>query len=71
VLGVVYVDGKNVNLEMVKEGLAEIYKSKPAQGFNDQPYWDDEQEARENKRGMWIQEDRFISPKDWRRQQKE
>ncbi|MHC4184065.1 MAG: thermonuclease family protein [Planctomycetota bacterium] len=46
VLGVVYIDGKNVNLEMVKEGLAEVYKGKPAPGFDTQPYWDAEKEAR-------------------------
>jgi endonuclease YncB( thermonuclease family) len=71
VLGVIYVDGKNVNLEMVKEGLAEVYKGKPAHGFNNQPYWEAEREARENMRGMWSQGDKYISPRDWRRQQKE
>jgi endonuclease YncB( thermonuclease family) len=35
-----------VNLEMVKEGLAEVYKGKPAPGFDTQPYWDAEKEAR-------------------------
>ena len=36
-LGVVYVDGKNVNLEMVKAGLAEVYRGKPAPGFDNGP----------------------------------
>jgi len=26
VLGVIYLDGKNINLEMVKAGLAEVYR---------------------------------------------
>jgi len=69
-LGVVYVDDLNVNLKMVKEGLAEVYKGKPAPGFDNQPYWDAEKEARENNRGMWIQGDKYISPRDWRKQQK-
>jgi endonuclease YncB( thermonuclease family) len=68
VLGVVYVDGKNVNSEMVKEGPAEVYKGKPASGFDNQPYWDAEQDARENMRGMWSQGDKYISPKEWRKQ---
>ena len=55
---------------MVKEGLAEIYKGKPAAGFNNQPYWDDERKARENKRSMWIQGEKYISPREWRKQQK-
>jgi endonuclease YncB( thermonuclease family) len=63
---VVYIDGKNVNLEMVKEGLAEVYKGKPAPGFDNQPYWDAEQEARKEKRGMWSQGDEYISPREWR-----
>lgn len=71
VLGVVYVDGINVNLELVKEGLAEVYKGKPAPGFDNRPYWDAEQEARKNKRGMWVQGDEYISPKKWRKQHKE
>jgi micrococcal nuclease len=70
-LGVVFVNGKNVNLAMVKAGLAEAYKGRPAKGFDPQPYKIAEQEARRNKRGMWIQEDKYISPKDWRKQQKE
>ena len=70
VLGVLYVDGLNVNLEMVKEGLAEVYKGKPALGFDNRPYWDAEQEARKNKRGMWSQGDKYISPKEWRKQHK-
>ncbi|MHC4215299.1 MAG: thermonuclease family protein, partial [Planctomycetota bacterium] len=28
VLGVVYFEGKNINIEMVKAGLAEVYKGK-------------------------------------------
>ena len=33
-LGVVFVNGKNVNLEMVKVGLAEVYRGKPAKGLD-------------------------------------
>jgi endonuclease YncB( thermonuclease family) len=69
-LGVVFIDGKNVNLEMVKEGLAEVYRGKPPAGFDSQPYRKAEQEARKNKHGMWSQGDKYISPKDWRKQQK-
>ncbi len=35
-LGVVFVNGMNVNLEMVKTGLAEVYRGRPAKGFNPQ-----------------------------------
>jgi len=67
VLAVLYVDGINVNLEMVKEGLAEVYKGKPAPGFDNRPYWEAEQEARKNKLGIWSLGDKYISPREWRR----
>jgi endonuclease YncB( thermonuclease family) len=71
ILAVIYVDGIDVNFEMVKEGLAEVYKGKPAPGFNNRPYWEAEYEARKNKRGMWSLGDKYISPKVWRKQHKE
>jgi endonuclease YncB( thermonuclease family) len=33
--------------------------------------WDAAQEARKNTRGMWILGDKYISPKEWRKQQRE
>jgi endonuclease YncB( thermonuclease family) len=71
ILAVIYVDGADVNFEMVKEGLAEVYKGKPAPGFNNRPYWEAEYEARKNKRGMWSQGNKYISPKEWRKQHKD
>jgi hypothetical protein len=66
-LGVVYVDGKNVNLEMVKAGLSEVYRGKPAKGFDNGPYQKAEDEARCAGIGMWSLGDKYISPKDWRK----
>jgi len=37
ILGVVYVDRKNVNLELIKAGLAEVYQGKPPRGFDLSP----------------------------------
>jgi len=70
VLGVIYVDGRNVNLEMVRQGLAEVYRGKPPRGFDSNPYWRAERDAREARRGMWSLGDRYISPKQWRRKQR-
>jgi endonuclease YncB( thermonuclease family) len=66
-LGVVYVDGKDVNLEMVKAGLAEVYRGKPAPGFDNGPYDKAENEARSAGIGMWSLGDKYISPKEWRK----
>ena len=39
-LGVVYVDSKNVNLEMVIAGLAEVYRGRSAPEFDNDPFWE-------------------------------
>jgi endonuclease YncB( thermonuclease family) len=66
-LGIVFLDGKNANLEMVKAGLAKVYRGEHAKGFDSAPYWEAEKEAREAQRGMWVQGDKCVSPKEWRR----
>ena len=66
-LGVVYVDGKDVNLEMVRAGLAEVYRGRPAKGFDNEPYQKAEDAARSAGRGMWSLGDKYVSPKDWRK----
>ncbi|MFC1577626.1 thermonuclease family protein [Thermodesulfobacteriota bacterium] len=66
-LGVVFVNGIDVNLEMVKAGLAEVYRGSPAKGLDLEPYWKAEKEAREACRGMWSLGDKYVSPQDWRR----
>ena len=67
-LGEVFLlNGKNVNLEMVQAGLAEAYRGKPAAGLDMGPYWNAEKEANAAKRGMWILEDMYLSPREWRR----
>lgn len=71
ILGVVFVNGKNVNLAMVQVGLAEVYRGRQEKGLDLEPYRKAEKEARDVGRGMWIQGDRYVSPKDWRKQQKE
>lgn len=67
ILGVVLVGGVNVNLELVKAGLAEVCQGKPPRGFDLSPYLTAEAQAKSQKRGMWSQGDKYISPKDWRK----
>jgi len=63
-LGVVLIDGKNVNLEMIKEGLAEVYRGPPAKGLDLEPYWKAEKEARKAGRGMWSVGSQYVSPRE-------
>jgi micrococcal nuclease len=65
-LGEVFLDGKSVNLEMVKSGFAEVYRGTPAKGQNMEPYWKAEEEAKASNRGMWVLGDEYVSPREWR-----
>jgi len=67
VLGEIYCDNKNINLEMIKAGLAESYKGKAAKGFNTDSYIASEAEAKKTLKGMWSLGDKYISPSDWRK----
>jgi endonuclease YncB( thermonuclease family) len=70
ILGVVFVNGTNVNLEMVRAGLAEVYRGKQPRYFNVKLYRDAEEEAKNAGRGMWSLGDKYVSPRDWRRGQR-
>ena len=65
-LGVVFVEDKNVNLEMIKAGLAEIDLRNRFPGFDLKPYLDTETEARNAGLGMWSLGDCYLSPWDWK-----
>ena len=60
ILAVVYTGTKNINLEMVKAGLAEANKRNLPKGFDITPYIKAESEARKAMRGMWSRDKRHI-----------
>ncbi|MBN2060626.1 MAG: thermonuclease family protein [Deltaproteobacteria bacterium] len=66
VLAVVYYGGRNVGVEMVREGLAEIYRGELPEGLDLRDYRQAEFRARTSRQGMWIQGDAYVSPRDWR-----
>ena len=61
------LNGRNVNLEMLKAGFAEVFRGRPPTGLNMKPYDESEREAKAAKVGMWSQGDQYVSPWDWRR----
>jgi len=71
ILGVVFVNGTNANLEMVRAGLAEVYRGKQPRYFNVKMDSDAETEAKKAQRGMWSLGDKYVSPRDWRRGERE
>ena len=56
ILGLVFSNGKNVNLEMVKAGLAEVYRGSQPRYFNVKIYQDAEAEATKQSSicGLWV-----------------
>ena len=70
ILGVIFLDRKNINLEMVKQGLAVVYSGRQPRGFDITPYREAEMEARKAGRGMWSRGGKYISPKEWRERKK-
>ena len=69
ILGVVFTNGKNANLEMVKAGMAEVYRGQSPAGFDVTIFQQAEKVARNAKNGIWVQDDKYISPRVWRKKQ--
>jgi len=66
IVGVVFVDGKNINLEMVKCGLAWHYV---AFARNNTQLAEAQAEAQRKRRGLWVQPNP-IPPWEFRREQR-
>ena len=64
-LGTVEVDGRNVNLELVREGMAWHYKH----FSKSKTFAAAEQEARKAKAGLWADQDP-VPPWEWRKQKR-
>jgi endonuclease YncB( thermonuclease family) len=64
--GVIFVNSENVNLKMVRSGLAEVYRGRMRKDFNEIPYKTAEMEARHRQIGMWSTGNIYISPRVWR-----
>ncbi len=60
-------DGRNVNLEMVKLGLVEVYQGSPPKGFDKAPYLAAESTAKSRRLGIWRLGRDYQSPKQWRK----
>lgn len=68
IVGKVIIRGRDANLEMVRAGLAWHYKKyQGEQSYEDrQAYAQAEEEAREGRRGLWV-DSKPIPPWEWRR----
>ncbi len=67
VLAEVFDGRTNINLAMIRAGLAEVYRGRKPGSLETGAYFRAEKIARKERRGMWAQGERYKSPKDWRR----
>ncbi|MFC1580637.1 thermonuclease family protein [Thermodesulfobacteriota bacterium] len=65
-VGEVFLEGRSINIEMLRAGLAEVFRGVPPKKLNLIQYLIIEQEARAARRGMWVLGDHYISPSVWR-----
>ncbi|GBC62393.1 hypothetical protein DENIS_3365 [Desulfonema ishimotonii] len=63
----VFADGQNAGLELVRQGLAEVYSGKMSPGFDAAPYRKAEQQARQYRKGIWSLGNLYVSPAKWRK----
>ena len=68
VLAEVFSGSVNVNLEMIKAGLAEVYQGRKPDTLDLGPYLREEKKARTAGMGMWALGRHYQSPKTWRRE---
>ncbi len=61
-------DGMNINLELVRNGLAEVYRGRTPYGFNISPYLKAQAAAKRESRGIWSLGAKYESPRQWRRE---
>ena len=68
ILAEVFINDINMNLEMVKAGLAEAYQGSTPETFNAAPYLAAQDQAKRRRIGMWVQGSRYKSPRQWRKE---
>jgi endonuclease YncB( thermonuclease family) len=68
-LAEVFINQKNINLEILKAGLAEVYKGRPAKGIDISLYRKTELHAKKEHKGIWsLKTTEYKSPKQWRKE---
>ena len=67
VLAELFVGGRNINLELLRLGLAEVYQGRMQAGLNKKAYLDAQKEAKQHHRGIWSLGNNYESPRLWRK----
>jgi len=61
VLGVLFINRVNVNLEMIKAGCARVYRGDPPHPLYLLPYLKAEETARRTRRGIWSNDKGLVT----------
>ena len=67
VLAELFVGGRNINLELLRQGFAEVYRGKMQGGLDKKAYLEAQKEARQHRRGIWSLGNTYESPRLWRK----
>ena len=67
VLAEVFVGGQNINLELLRQGLAEVYQGKMQAGLDKKAYLGAQEQAKKRRRGIWSLGNNYESPRLWRK----
>ena len=68
ILAEIFCQGENINLAMIRKGLAEVYRGRLPDQLNVFAYKDAEKKARRQRKGIWAQKDSYKSPRVWRKE---
>jgi len=68
--GEVFLDDRNVNLEMLRAGYAAVYLEKSPKELDLSRYYADQMEAKAAKKGVWALGNNYVSPAQWRKRRK-
>jgi micrococcal nuclease len=66
-IGEIFLEDTNINIELIRQGLAEVWREEPPAGLLIAPYIEAQEEARAAGRGIWSLGDSYVSPRDWRK----
>nr|WP_320016171.1 thermonuclease family protein [uncultured Desulfobacter sp.] len=68
ILAEIFSQGRNINLTMIRQGLAEVYRGRLPKNLDPGPYKKAQADAKRRRTGMWSQGKAYKSPKTWRKE---
>jgi micrococcal nuclease len=65
-IGEIFLGDTNINIALIKEGLAEVWREKFPEGLAIDRYRNAQEEAESLRKGIWSLGDKYMSPREWR-----